>query len=304
MKNLFYNSKGFNTATITFQSKERLVKVNFQLNDNPIQHKWQSLYLDSCDIKTDPMSNLGTDGLSKLLKESFNSLGIEVNDPPYTQDQLNEFHHRFVESSQSNEKFQLINLLIHKIEGTINDPFVDYNCSIHFNKTNEEYFDIEQEHKLWLVTDFKWGDLLLGYGTLGRDWLELFDSDDSVNDLNVQSKMNSEGIAFFHVENPHTKHKEKFFYPWAKEIGAPLDNLNQLSLGRYILGQVIIDDTFLNFHANASDWYVPNHACKLKWNKEFIGPDTKIVNVEFFDSDLYYNSLIKHSQFEEVLCLR
>jgi hypothetical protein len=79
---------------------------------------------------------------------------------------------------------------------------------------------------------------------------------------------------------------------WRKNVS--LDNLNKLALGRYVLGHVIITDEFLKFNPNISDWYVPNHKCKLEWNKQMIDADARVVDVEFFDSDMCFETLVKH----------
>lgn len=295
MRDLFYNSKGFNTAAISFISNNKTHTVYFQLNDNPIQHCWQEMHINNKDIETQPMENIGIHLLSRKLKEHLKKVNI-LDYTEFNQESLNTIHNLFVQRKEENpDTWQMINLLVHKIEAAIDDPYVEYNSSIHFNKSKESFVDIKEEDKLWLVTDFKWGDLLLGYGTLGKDYLEIFECNDDFTDLNVQSTINSEGIIFFHVENPLHKHSEKFFYPWAKEKSVSLDNLNDLSLGRYILGQIIITEELINFHPNVSDWYVPNHKCKLDWNNKIVGSDTKVTNIEFFDSDLYYHSIKEHS---------
>jgi len=77
----------------------------------------------------------------------------------------------------------------------------------------------------------------------------------------------------------------------------PLDNLNKLSLGRYLLGEVIITDTFLTFHPVTSDWYVPNHICKLTWNKEMLKDDATVTNIQFYNSNLYFETLMKHTNY-------
>ena len=40
---------------------------------------------------------------------------------------------------------------------------------------------------------------------------------------------------------------------------------NQLNLGRFILGELIIDEYFLSFHNNEEDWHTPRHQCKIDW---------------------------------------
>jgi hypothetical protein len=245
------------------------------------------------------MNNLGIKYTVEKLNHYLELVNQKKISYPVEQKDLNYLHSKFVKEKFKNEKiWSMINLLIHSLENIKEDPFLEHNCSIHFVKDPDpQLTEIKEEHKLWITTEHKWGDLILGYGTLGKDWLEIYKGNDSMDELVLQSTINSETCIFFHVENPYRKFDEKNFYPWAVNNNVNLDNLNNLSFGRYILGQIIITDDFLSFHPTVSDWYVPNHICKLKWNKEFVRSDTEITSIEFFDSDMYYESIINHSKF-------
>lgn len=302
MKEIYRNKKCKNTAKITFKSKGRTVSVYFQLNDNPVQHTWQNKQTEKLQFYTYPMTNVGLENIVKKLNELVEIVKEEKISYPPSQDQLNYLHSKFVEEKSKNEKaWQMINLLIHNLEHAKNDPFIDYNCSVYFIREPEDNFvPIKEEYKLWLTTEHRWGDLILGYGTLGKDWLEIFKGNDHIDELAIQSTVSTETCMFFHVENPYKKFDEKEFYPWAKINNVNLDSLNNLSLGKYILGQIIITEEFLSYNPNISDWYVPNHICKLNWNKEFIGPDTEVISIDFFDSDMYYESLMQHSKLSTI----
>jgi hypothetical protein len=155
------------------------------------------------------------------------------------------------------------------------------------------------------MNDFKWGQLLLGFGTLGKSWNEIVKTNDNLDDLAIQTEIGSETMMIFNAEYPYLKIAENRLYAWAgnSNYDVPLDNLNKLSLGLYLLGEVIITDAFLNFHNNISDWYVPNHYCKLSWNKEVLGYNSVIKQIKFFNSDMYFNTIIKHANLES-LCLK
>jgi len=60
----------------------------------------------------------------------------------------------------------------------------------------------------------------------------------------------------------------------------PLDKLSEMALGRFILGEVIIDDEFLKFDSNIDNWKVPNSKTKQKWNEEVFSTFRKVVNIE------------------------
>jgi hypothetical protein len=60
----------------------------------------------------------------------------------------------------------------------------------------------------------------------------------------------------------------------------PIDNLNKLSLGRYLIGRVLVnDDYFLKYHNNINDWMTPNHPIKKKWNEEVFSKFRKVITI-------------------------
>lgn len=304
IQEMFYNAQGFNTAEIIVESEQGTLSLFYHLNDNPVQHIWQHLHKDS-----DKFTMGVTHGKSlKDLIFEINELLIKTNRPvlelPVSQDQLNKLHSSFVETSKiqpSIEELQ-INLLIHAIE-TKNNFLTEYDSSTKFYKDPDSVrIPIKEEYKLWLINENKWGHLLLGFGTLGKSWNEIVKTNDNLDDLNTQTTISSETIMIFNADFPFLKTPEKRLYNWANdsEYNVPLNNLNQLSLGLYLLGEIIITDTFLNFHPIVSDWYVPNHRCRLTWNRDVLGYNAQVKQIKFFNSDMYYNTLIEHANLNSI----
>jgi hypothetical protein len=296
MKNLFYNSKSCNTACITINSSGNDIKLYYHLNDNPVQEVWQQFSKPETLYSTHPLAKLTIDQATEKLVEIASKLGLAIT-VPITQLQLNILHRCFVDyTTGPADAWADLNKYIHVTESLLADTFADYNSVITFTHATEPApVPIKEDYKLWLTTEEHWGDLLLGYATNGKDWIDIAKDNDTLIDLNVQSTISPEAIMFFHVEYPYVKHTERMFSAWAKDNGITMDNLSQLALGRYVLGHIIITEDFLKFHPIASDWYVPNHVCKLEWNRDLIKIDTKVVNVEFFDSDMYYDSILAHT---------
>ena len=305
VRTMFYNSVGFNTAEIILDTGDREISIYYHLNDNPVQHIWQRLHSDT---------KLITIGIAhgksiEYLVSELNLLLIKNNLPtldfPIIQEQLNKLHNDFVQNENTFIDAQRMNLLIHAIE-TKNNILTDYDATIKFYKDpNSITFPIKEEYKLWLVNDNKWGYLLLGFGTLGKSWNEIVKTDDTLDDLNIQTTISSETSMIFNAEYPFLKSPERLLYKWSKTSShdVPLDNLNKLSLGNYLLGEIIITDVFLNYNKNISDWYVPNHKCKLMWNKEILGFNTVVKKINFFNSDMYFNTLLDHSQLGSI-CIK
>jgi hypothetical protein len=304
IKEMFYNLSGFNTAEIIVESKQGTLSLFYHLNDNPVQHIWQQLHKDSDKFT---MGVTHGKSLEDLLAE-LNQLLLTTNRPilewPISQYQLNKLHNSFVEHSKKNpavDELQ-INLLIHAIE-TKNNFLTEYDSSTKFYKDPDSVrIPIKEEYKLWLINENKWGHLLLGFGTLGKSWNEIAKTDDNLDDLNVQTTISSETIMIFNADFPFLKTPEKRLYEWAKnsKYSVPLNDLTKMSLGLYLLGEIIITDAFLNFHPTISDWYVPNHQCRLLWNKDVLGHNAQVKQIKFFNSDMYHNTLIAHANLNSI----
>ena len=151
---------------------------------------------------------------------------------------------------------------------------------------------IAEEDKLYLTPAFDWGGLYLGYNTLGKDWQNVQkDNDLAVIErdmVKVQERFAAEAwMCFGRDADPIDKMRR--FYDWTNTLPphikqkVPLDNLNKLSLGRYSIGKLIIDDILLKFHPNKQDWITPRHPCKLAWNKQVLSTFESIIKIEFED---------------------
>ena len=46
IKEMFYNSEGFNTAEIILETDNGPLSLYYHLNDNPVQHIWQHIHKD------------------------------------------------------------------------------------------------------------------------------------------------------------------------------------------------------------------------------------------------------------------
>ena len=300
LKELFYNSIGFNTAEIVISANNCKLSLFYYLNDNPVQHIWQEIHKDSNKFTMGVSGGQDIDVFIQELNLLLAKFGQDRITCPVSQNLLNELHHQFVENTkiEFSEERGKINLLIHAIESKSN-IFTEYNSTVIFYKDpSPTKIPIKEEYKLWLINDTsKWGHLQLGFGTLGKSWNEISRTNDNLDDLNIQSTINSETVMIFNVEFPCLKIPEKRLYQWAKSsnYNVPLDNLNQLALGQYCLGEIIITDAFLNFHPIVSDWYVPNHHCKLSWGRKVLGVNPQVEQIKFFNSDMYFNTLVNHA---------
>jgi hypothetical protein len=89
-------------------------------------------------------------------------------------------------------------------------------------------------------------------------------------------------MSFAALEKSKAEEMAKNEHVAAEELQTkvPINDLNKLSLGRYLIGTVIIDDRyFLKYHNNASDWNSPNHPIKKKWNEEVFSTFKEIIKL-------------------------
>jgi hypothetical protein len=193
----------------------------------------------------------------------------------------NDFHHAWLK----------LNEYIHIIEPALNpDYFPHFSCLIQYEPF-EKGDAINPVDKLFLDSDFSWGHLYLGYNTLGKDWKDAaFDNDIRVvvdDQIKVQETFCSEvWLNFSDQWKSFHKITEIKFWRWYKELSPevqskiPIDNLSTLALGRYYLGMIEIDDTFLKFHPNKNDWAVPYSELRKKWNLEVFSKIVRAVDIE------------------------
>jgi hypothetical protein len=217
---------------------------------------------------------------------------------------LNELHRHFevvggrikegLEPSESLRKnFLLLNELIHTYEEVLHSkdlPTSSMSVLIDYYRATE-FEPIQERDKLHLTTQFMWGGVYLGYNTLGKDWLNVaHDNDIDVikrNMVKPQIRMSAETWINFgqdDVEKYTTYQFEQWYLQLSEDVKqlVPIDDLNKLSLGRYSIGQVLIDEEyFLKYHNNKHDWESYNHPIKGQWNSEVFSTFTKVTNIQF-----------------------
>jgi hypothetical protein len=165
-----------------------------------------------------------------------------------------------------------LNQWIHITESAIEEiDWPNFSCLVQYLPFEEKGAKIEEVDKLFLNHSPNWGQLYLGYNTLGKDYMHAYgDNDQRViinNQVKIQEYLSSEvWLNFSQNINNAGKKFELNFYNWWKTLGIPFIDINKLSLGRYYLGEIIIDNTFLNIHPVHEDWLVPDSDLRRDWN--------------------------------------
>lgn len=183
-----------------------------------------------------------------------------------------------------------LNQYIHITETAMSmDHFPNFSCLVQYHPF-ERGDPIEPLDKLFLDTDFTWGQLYLGYNTLGKDWNDAATDNDTRlvvnNQVKVQETFCSEAWLNFGDHITFHKSSEIKFWKWYRELPIdikskiPINDLSKLSLGKYYLGALVLDSAFLNFHPTESDWAVPCSDIRKRWNIEVFSQITEAVGIE------------------------
>jgi hypothetical protein len=230
------------------------------------------------------------------------ALPIFVDTNVLDENTLNEMHRQYevygtraedglIPTVTLNDNFLLLNELIHTYEEVLHSkdlPIPAMSVLIDYYPQTEFYPILERD-KLHLTAQFMWGNIYLGYNTLGKDWLKVaHDNDLDVikrNMVKPQERFSAETWINFGPDDNKDWTKRQFSNWWYSlptdlQDKVPIDNLNKLSLGRYLIGRVLVnDDYFLKYHNNINDWMTPNHPIKKKWNEEVFSKFRKVITI-------------------------
>ena len=152
--------------------------------------------------------------------------------------------------------------------------------------------DLSEEDLLFLEPHHSWGKLYLGYNTLGKDWMAVYrDNDLEVIERHMvkpQQRFAAEAWLHFGPDQLHYNQVTKFI-KWAKTLPdnlqkqIPFNNLNELRLGRYAIGEVVIDSEFLKIDSNPDNWKTFRHKSKMAWNYEVFTTYRSIESVKIIN---------------------
>jgi hypothetical protein len=197
-------------------------------------------------------------------------------------------------SDQLHQLFLRLNEAIHLTEDVIKTksrPWPSF-AMLYDYVPQELHLPIKDEDMFLLRPNLQWGKLYLGYNTLGKDWIKVqCDNDIEVverEQVRPQERFAAEAWLNFGPEQDYNTCIMRF-YQWYRSLPedlqakVPMHDLNKLRLGRFVLGELVIDDYFLAFHENEEDWHTPRHPCKIKWNLEVFSTFRSLVKIELIE---------------------
>ena len=198
------------------------------------------------------------------------------------QTQLNHLHRQFErfqdwEDPELHRLFHLMNTQIHLIESASaikSSGPGSFNLLYDINP-GREYQLLEPEDRQWAEPDLQWGGLYLGYSTVGKDWLAVYQNDDrdliACDSVTPQQRFSAETWLCFNSGQTRSQ-RILGFQQWYRSLPAelkhrvPIDNLSELSLGKFRIGQLIIDQQFLDLDPDPWHWQAQGHPCRDLWN--------------------------------------
>ena len=214
------------------------------------------------------------------------------------------------DADKLHSNFLNLNEIIHMIETAVHsgsDGFPNFSSLVdflpagifqqHYNRLFRcipHFFEIKKEDMLFLEDRFAWGGLYCGYNTLGKDYLTVYPENDyeviERDEIRTQSRFSTETWLNFGPDM--TSNNSNGFYKWYLSLSLdlrkkiPIGDLNKLQLGRFRLGYVDFNDTFLDFEPDIKEWVIPgghgllSSTIKQRWNDEIFSTVTNVVGVE------------------------
>ena len=283
-----------------------LVKEREELDEAYLDLKVINKNQDDLPFLRDKLNGISTK-INKLYGKERLPL-LEESVEHIDQDKLNYLHEMFEEygeesmdpirfhSEEAHNAWLSLNEWIHITEVamvTSTEDFPCYSClcSIYPPYPGEP---LEPSDKMFLDTEFPWGSLYLGYNTLGKDYAAaMYDNDVRVitnGQIKIQTHYSTEIWANFSSSSENLKSMEVQFKNWYDSLDEetqnmiPIHDRDQLSLGRYYLGNVVLDETFLTYNPDKNAWRYDLELQK-KWNNEVFSQGEELVGIEIEDEN-------------------
>jgi hypothetical protein len=225
-------------------------------------------------------------------------------DTALTHDQLNELHHHYEEYGDYikfmpvgidstrliHDSFLRLNELIHIYEYAVESGKEFPNMNMLFDYWPQTIFKpIQERDKHFLRINHKWGQLYLGYNTLGKDWSATY----ADNDIDLVKRQSVRPQRRFAAEAwmNFSKHDDEYtnsmvFEQWYDNLDdetknlVPYDDLNELTMGKFLIGEVVINKWLLSFEPDINQWLLPDSKTKADWNKKVFSKFQGIESIE------------------------
>ena len=196
-------------------------------------------------------------------------------------------------SQELHEDFLKLNELIHLHEDLLFIKQGDFpNMAVLYDYYPQGlHLPILGRDRLWLTSKLQWGEVYLGYNTLGKDWFKVvFDEDLEVierDQVRPQERFAAETWINFGPDSDgvyEIEQLEKFYSKLPEELQkkVPIDDLNKLAFGRFKLGKIIIDDYFVSRYGGTfEDYNITSGDAKRHWSENVFNTFVELKEIQF-----------------------
>ncbi len=308
------------TMIVFEDNKNKEHRILYELFNTSLAKRWVEVIAENKKDKEkyihSTLYNLSGADIPRLHNEiilTCRQINVEYDDPlpiysvdsVLTYQQLNLLHSLFEKwgdripeleaagrhTRSSMDNFLRLNELIHSYElalGNSTRLFPSMHaCADYYPQTI--FRDIDPIDKLHVSNWYDWGDLYLGYNTLGKEWLTVASGNDIEvllrDNVRPQQRFAAELWISFYERNrtavDTTASFEKWYLGLAPDLKemVPIKELSNMVLGKFIIGKIVIDNYFLGFDSKKSNWLMPNHEVKKKWNLEVFSTFQKVKDI-------------------------
>lgn len=298
-------------------------ELKFTLYDSDLVSRWIEITKKNQEIEGQyinaRLSNLTYSQVGKVrqrLTDCLNRINSVYDEPlplyeeidELTAHELNHLHEEFERYGDRSEELML-NAIWWSQE--LHEDFLELNEVIHLHEdllyVKKDVFPnmallydyypqglhmpILERDKIWLTPTIMWGEIYLGYNTLGKDWLKVIrDNDIDVverDQVRPQERFAAETWINFGPDADgiwEYKILEQWYLNLPEELQKkmPIDDLNKLTYGRFKLGQLRINREFLSRYGGDEEGYrSPNSKTKQMWDENVFSTFVELRKIEF-----------------------
>lgn len=283
MSELFYNKKGFR---VWYSDGINTLPLTYVVYDHLAAQKYWSLLKASIDQEASLEYETSFMYSQEDLKSTYDEMNNIIRNIKTSEDidlgeisnltDLNALHHKVEEHEKCTSNWAKLNRLIHKLEQYIsmqeNKPHFNSFFSFNPNFT----LPLEKLDLLFFRIDRQFGDLCVGYNTLGKNWLEIATSDDVEHIPNVepQKHLSAESYMILLPYRRDPMAVTDIFARWYREHCNQNDLNLEMALGYCVVGKLIMP----------VEWEDPSNTERDKWLVEILKPHDQIKSVELIET--------------------
>ena len=149
--------------------------------------------------------------------------------------------HVLVENTSPTEDYVRLNKLIHSMEQQ-DDRYTDEPIiTASFDFENSKTMPLENEDLMFFRIDRCYGDLCMGYNTLGKHWIEMASGDEKerIDEVKIQKHLSSEGYMILRPSFEEPFVRTNMFIDWYKKNTDGKLSLD-MALGYIVVGKLVM----------------------------------------------------------------